>query len=86
VAAPEDCRRDEKTRDELKLWMDYEVERRFGPSRIDEAELHKRFLMTQELVREHGMEWEPARRKVMVQRTREQHPEITMWPELGNSA
>ena len=83
--AAEDYRRAEATRAELKAWTDYQIERRCL-SRLDEAERHTRFLMTQELVRDHGWEWEDARRKVMVERTRALYPEFTIWPVIGSNS
>lgn len=79
AASQDDYRRDETTRKELA----YFAESKTLTSRLDDDEQHKRFLMTQELVRDHGWEWEVARRKVMVERTREIYPEFRVWPVLG---
>lgn len=81
-APPEDYARDDATRKELA----YDNERRTLTTRLDEAEMHRRFLMTQELVRDHGWEWEAARRRVMVERTRALYPEYTIWPEIGTES
>jgi hypothetical protein len=81
-APPEDYRNADKLRADLA----YDAERKSVTSRLDEAEMHKRFLMTQELVRDHGWEWEAARRKVMVERTRALYPEYTIWPEIGTES
>lgn len=75
-APREDYERDEKTRQELDYWF----ESRMETSKLDEAEKHKRFLMVQELVRDHGWEWEAARLKVMRERTRELYPHFRIWP------
>jgi len=82
VAPAENYRRAEKIGQEMAYW----TEQQMPTSRLDEAETHKRFLMTQDLVRDHGWEWEPARRKVMVDRTRALYPEFKVWPVLGNES
>lgn len=78
-ATADDYVRGDLTRAEL----DGHQQRQMIPSRLDDAEMHTRFLMTQELVRDHGHEWEDARRKVMVERTRALYPEFKIWPALG---
>jgi hypothetical protein len=74
-----DYARDEATRAELNAWTLKQI----TPSRLNDDELHQRFLMTQELVRDHGWDWEAARRKIMVERTRELYPEFRTQPSLG---
>lgn len=73
----ENYARDEATRAEI----DRSFQSQVPPSRLDEDEMHTRFLMTQELVRDHGWEWENARAKVMFERTRALYPEFRFWPD-----
>lgn len=82
VAPAENYKRAAKDREQ----MAYFTESQTVSSRLDEAETHKRFLMTQDLVRDHGWEWEAARRKVMVDRARALYPEFKVWPVLGNES
>ena len=73
---------DYREAEKLKAEMAYWSEQQKPPSKLDKDEMHKRFLMTQDLVRDHGMEWEAARAKVMIERTRELYPDWKI-PELA---